>query len=247
MKAFPALQFLAFVSLGLWGITPASAQLFYHVVDKDSASVDSGNNLGVAIDATFNFSINSGVGTLQLTLKNLAGTAKLPADGVGNYTRGILTGFGFDAPVGANYIAGSFAQTLAFGSGSEPGGINFKLETPYTQTNPVGNFDFGAASSAPAPHNGLAGGYTAIFTFKFNGDLTWFNPGGFFSHNGSDADFGFRYQSIPWGEGSDKFVYYDNPPIPEPSTYGCVAAAFLVGVVSYRRGVFRRGTAKTAG
>ncbi|MEO6567805.1 MAG: hypothetical protein ABIO94_03505, partial [Opitutaceae bacterium] len=207
MTAFPALRSLLLASfLTIVGVTSASAQLSYHVVDKDSTSVDSGNNLGVAIDATFNFSVTAGVGTLQLTLKNLAGTAKLPADGVGNYTSGILTGFGFDGPVGANYIAGSFAQTLAFGSGSEPGGINFKLETPYTETNPVGNFDFGAASAAPAPHNGLEGGYTAIFTLKFDGNLSWFNPAGFFSHNGSDADFGFRYQSIPVGEGSDKFV-----------------------------------------
>jgi PEP-CTERM motif len=240
MKAFPALRLLACASLfSFVGVTTSSAQLYYHVVDLDSApGVDSGNNLGVAIDATFTFSINAGVGTLQLKLKNLAGTAKASyGEGAGNYTGGILTGFGFDGPMGATYIAGSFAQALSASSLLEPGGIDFVPTIPYTETNPVGNFDFGAASSAPAPHNGLAGGYEAVFTFKFNGDLTYFTPGGFFSHNGTDADFGFRFQSIPVGEGSDKFVYYvdDNPPIPEPSTYGLLGAGILIAIVGRKR------------
>lgn len=235
MKAFPALRLLACASLfSFVGTTKSSAQLFFHVVDVDSAYVDSGSNLGVAINATFNFSINAGIGTLKVTLTNLAGTPKAPwGDGAGNYTAGILTGFGFDAPpVGVGGLT-------YLGFTDDPStSINFLGITPYTETNPVGTFDFGAVAANPAPGNGLLSGQTATFKFKFGGNLANFTQDKFFKNNGTDSDFGFRYQAVGTnGSGSDKFVYYidDCPPIPEPSTYGMAAAGVLISLVGAKR------------
>jgi hypothetical protein len=244
MKAFPALRTLAVASLfSLVGVTTSSAQLSFHVYDKDSAHVDSNNNLGVAVDITFNFSITGTVGTLTLTIKNLAGQSKIAADGIGNYTGGILTGFGFDLPgsVGSPDTPSiSYANTatsfLQFSN--DPDGINFAPTIPFDETNPQAVFDFGAVTTSPQPvQNGLGEGKTATFVIKFNGANTSnFTDSTFFANNGSDADFGFRFQSIPVGAGSDKFVYYiDTPPIPEPSTYGLFAAAGLVGMIGVRR------------
>lgn len=242
MKAFPALRLLACASLfSFVGVTTSSAQLFFHVVDVDSLHVDSGSNLGVAINATFTFSINAGVGTLQVKLTNLAGTSRAAwGDGAGNYTAGILTGFGFDAPPvgvgGLTYLGFTDDPSLS---------VNFAGITPYTETNPVGTFDFGAIAANPAPGNGLLSGQTATFEFKFGGNLTNFTQANFFKTNGTDADFGFRYQAVGAnGSGSDKFVYYidDNPPIPEPSTYGIVAAGLLLTLTGLKRLKARRAT-----
>ena len=245
MKAFPALRLLACASLlSFVGVTKSSAQLSFHVVDLDSPKVNSNNNLGVAVYVTFNFQVVANVGTLTLTIKNLAGTSKVPYGGTGNYTSGILTGFGFDLPGSTltpdipvvTYTAGlnTFTQ-----SSDDPDSINFAPSIPFDETNPEGSFDFGAVTTSPHPiANGLAGGKTATFVIKFGGDLTNFNETGFFSHNGGDSDFGFRFQSVgARGEGSDKFVYYvdENPPIPEPSTYGLVAAGLLVALVGAKR------------
>ncbi|MEO6567806.1 MAG: hypothetical protein ABIO94_03510 [Opitutaceae bacterium] len=248
MKAFPALRALACASiLSIVGVTKSSAQLFFHVVDVTAGNVVSGSNLGVAIDATFEFNY-SGLGSLRLTLTNRAGTAKNAGEGGGFYTTGILTSFGFDLP-------GSFATpdvpvvTYTPGPGSftqtslvDP--INFAVVQPYSETNPVGTFDIGAEASSPAPDNGLAAGATAVFTFQFGGDLTNFSQANFFGSNGSDSDFGFRFQAVGTnGSGSDKFVYYDNPPIPEPSTYGLVAASALIGLVGVKRYRSRKSVA----
>ncbi|MEO7413247.1 MAG: PEP-CTERM sorting domain-containing protein [Opitutaceae bacterium] len=250
MKAFPALRLLACASLfSLFSVTKTSAQLFYHVVDLDSGSVDSGNNLGVAVDITFNFNpFGSPAGTLEVIIVNRAGTAKNAGEGGGNYTTGILTGFGFDLPGTSplfdvpvlTYKAGTFENR----STNDPDGIDFVPSIPYVETNPEGTFDFGAASTPPPIANGLAAGKTATFWLQLEGSAAnftnYFNTGGFFASNGSDADFGFRFQAIPGNVGSDKFVYYDNPPIPEPSTYGIVATGLLVGIVGFKRARARK-------
>jgi len=140
-----------------------------------------------------------------------------------------------------SYIANSFTQTLTPLPSTEPDGISFHVSNPFTDTHPYGDFDFGASTDNPDTQNGLAGGYTAIFSFNFNltpGAVSSFHSGagGFFANNGSDEDFGFRFQGISGGR-SDKisFVVDDNPPIPEPSTYGLVAAGALFGMIGLRR------------
>jgi len=240
MKAFPALRAATFVGLiSLSFATSASAQLF-HIVGKDSfPGVDTTENTGVAINARFQFNYGGTAGLLRLTLTNLSGTPRPLAEGGGNYTAGILTGFGFDAPSGMSYVNNSFTQVLGAGSGSEPFGINFAVDVGYDLSG-LASFDIGAAGTSPSPKSGLSGGYEAVFTFKFTGNLTNFNESNFFSHNGSDADMGFRFQSVgPSGSKSDKVAYWVNdcdiPPIPEPSTYGAMAAGLLLGVVGWKR------------
>jgi hypothetical protein len=252
MKAFPALLQAVVGLFSLSVSTPASAQLF-HIVSKDSlnpwGTTDSWNNSGVAVNAKFEFSVSPTVGTLKLTLTNLAGTAKsIWGEGAGNYTSGILTQFAFDIPSNLKLISGStrFTEALAPGNGGETGGIDFELDVP--QTIGAWSYDFGADSVSEA--KGLAGGFSAIFTFKFTGTTTAntpaalanFNTGNFFKTNGSasnDPDMGFRFENVGPGcdDDFDKFAYWvnDNPPIPEPSTYGLMGAGALVGAIIVKR------------
>jgi hypothetical protein len=243
MKAPPA--FPTWAALGLVSLcfAPVSSAQLFHIVSKDSTNgfgtTDSWNNTEVALNAKFDFSVIGSVGTLKLTLTNLAGTAKSTwGDGTGNYTSGILTQFGFDTPTGLTMVSGSYSQQLAAGNGSEPNGISFNLDIP--QTIGAWSFDFGGDATSNA--KGLSGGYSAIFTFKFTGNataLSKFNSAGFFANNGTDADMGFRFDDVgsscydTW----DKLAYWvkDNPPIPEPSTYGLMGTAALAGVIAVKR------------
>lgn len=234
-----------------------SAQIYnssreFTVVAKNSSSVFTTENTGVALKALFKF--DHTLGYLQLKLTNLSGTSK---PGGGNYTQGILVGFGFDGPAGLTYKAGSFTKLSV--SAGEPSGVNFLLGNGFTMSGGLGgpgngNFDFGAGvggadgnGAGGSTNPGLAGGYSATFRFRFQGDLTNFNADDFFANNGPDADFGFRFKSVgPCAEDSDKVVYVVDdtpttiPPIPEPSTYGLMAAGLLIGVAGFKRYRARR-------
>lgn len=237
MKAFPALRSVLPLALILLSSTTASAQLFHIVGNNSFPGVDTTEDTGVAINANFEFNYGGSAGLLRLTLTNLSGTARPAVEGGGFYTNGILTGFGFDTPTGMSYVAGSFTQALSAASIAEPNGITFNRNNGFS-LNGLANFDQGATAAVPRPEEGLSGGYEAVFTFKFSGNLTNFNSAGFFSNNGSDADMGFRFQSVGRrGEDSDKVAFWvnDNPPIPEPSTYGLVGTALLLGVTFARR------------
>lgn len=237
MKAFPALRPLACASLlFITSATNSSAQLFHIVANDALPGVTTSENTGVAVDALFEFNYGGTPGLLRLTLSNLSGTARPAIEGGGFYTDGVLVGFGFDAPVGITYTAGSFTQTLAPGSLAEPFGVDFAPEITF-DLNGLASFDFGAGADDPVPKYGLSGGYSAIFTLQFEGNLTNFNSSGFFANNGSDADIGFRFQDVGVnGEESEKVAFVvENPPIPEPSTYGFIGAALLMGIVARKR------------
>jgi hypothetical protein len=126
-------------------------------------------------------------------------------------------------------------------------------QTPYQQ-NPDFNQDYGV--TAPNPNYGIEYGEKATFYFKFlNQDITEANVAGFFDNNSSTTnkfDFSVRWQEVDtkWnyqnncfdGPGSDKggidlgFTSDgDLPATPEPSTYGLMGAAALLGLAAHRR------------
>jgi hypothetical protein len=261
MKAFPALRALACASLlSLIGTTTASAQLytssreFTVVATTNPPQVFSAENSGVAVKALFEFDDVDGF--LQITLTNLAGT---PKPGGGEYTNGILVGFGFDGLSAFSYVNGSYKQ-LGYTLG-EPGGVDFTLGNGFSMSGSLGapgngSFDYGAGVDGANGNGGgngdsgiaaagITAGYSAVFEYKFTGNMVDFDAYGFFDHNGADADFGFRYRSVgPNGSDSEKFVYIvETPPIPEPSTYGLVAASLLVGLVTVKRMRARKAVA----
>jgi hypothetical protein len=243
MNAIPALRLLACVSLiSISCATKVSAQLFHIVATDTFANTTTTDNTGVAINALFEFNYGGTPGLMRLTLTNLSGTARPLSEGGGFYNTGVLTGFGFDAPTGITYVAGSFTETLNNGIPAnllEPSGIDFGPANPMAMP-PLATFDFGAEAESPGGvnNNGLSSGFAAIFTFQFTGNLANFNSTGFWANNGSDADLGFRFQTIGGQSGKSEkvdFIINDNPPIPEPSTYGAFAAALLLGVVGVKR------------
>jgi hypothetical protein len=229
---------LLFLSPALLSI--ARAQLYtssrsFTIVATNSANVFTAGNTGVAIQALFEF--DQALGYLRLTLTNLSGT--------GSYTPGVLMGGGFDGPVGLIYKAGSFTTESI--SAGEPGGVDFLVGNGFSfgGLGANGSFDFGAGTNGPDgngggdPADGLAGGYTAALRFQFEGDLTNFNATQFFATNGTDADMGFRFQSVGAnGQNSEKLAYVvvdQTPPIPEPSTYGLIGAGTLLALVGVSR------------
>jgi len=241
MKAFPALRLLALVGLSSLCFAPqASAQLFDIVANDSFDGVDAWNNTGIAIDARFQFNYGS-PGVLRLTLKNLGGTARPAGEGGGTYANGILTQFAFDRPSGLTYVNSSYTQVLAPGSGSEPSSINFALDIGHD----IGSWNFDVGAEATSLAKGLSGGFEAVFTFKFSGSasaMANFNEAKFFSNNGSDADMGFKFESMGKKHDSFEKVGYwvndcppESPPIPEPSTYGAMAVALLFGVIGFKR------------
>jgi hypothetical protein len=226
----------------------SNAQLYdssrlFHVFENDVISAE---DTGVALDALFEF--DHDMGYLKITLNNLSGT---PKPGGGSYTDGILVGFGFDGPSGLLYKSNSFIELSE--SAGEPYGVNFTLGNGFSMSGDLGgsgngSFNFGAGvagangNGGGDPKDGIAGGHSATFRFRFKGDLSNFNAYDFFAENGSDADLGFRFRAVgDCAEDSDKLVYFvddcppEAPPIPEPSTYGLMAAGLLVGISAFKR------------
>ncbi|HEX2854644.1 MAG TPA: PEP-CTERM sorting domain-containing protein [Opitutaceae bacterium] len=263
MTKLPALSRIACLcAFSFGGIAASHAQITYEssktitVVATNGPGVFTTENTGVAVKALFKF--DHQLGYLEVKLTNLSGTAK---PGGGHYTDGILVGFGFDGPAGLLYKSNSFTQ-LSFTSG-EPGGVDFDLGNGFSMSGGLGGagngtFDFGAGvdgadgngtGGSPSPGiagGGPGGGYSATFRFRFKGDLTHFNADDFFEFNGADADLGFRFKAVgDCDEDSEKVVYFvedspNAPPIPEPSTYGLLAAGLLVGVAGLKRYRARR-------
>lgn len=125
--------------------------------------------------------------------------------------------------------------------------------TPYT-LNPSYSNDYGV--TAATPNTGIEYGEKATFVFKFSQDITVANFAGFFDNSASttnDYDFSVRWQEVgkksvygthgdDCADGSDKggidlrsFSNGDLPPTPEPSTYGLMGAAALMGIAAHRR------------
>ncbi len=126
-------------------------------------------------------------------------------------------------------------------------------ETPYS-LNPIFSNDYGV--KAGTPNTGIEYGEKATFRFKFNQDITVANFAGFFDNGPTTTnkfDFSVRWQEVgkksdyglhgdECADGSDKggidlisFSEGDLPATPEPSTYGLMGAAALLGLVAHRR------------
>jgi hypothetical protein len=126
-------------------------------------------------------------------------------------------------------------------------------QTPYALPPSYSN-DYGVEGT---PNRGVEYGEKATFVFTFNAannDITAANFAGFFNNNSATAikfDFTVRWQEVDTknnylnncfdGPGSDKggsdllaFSDGELPPAPEPSTYGLMGAAALVGLIAHR-------------
>jgi len=124
---------------------------------------------------------------------------------------------------------------------------------PYS-LNPNFSNDFGVEAGNPG--RGIEYGEKATFVFAFTQDITVTNFVGFFDNNATTTnkyDFTVRWQEV--GKKSDYGLHGDNcvedsdkggwdgipfsdgdlPPVPEPSTYGFMGAAALLGLVARRR------------
>lgn len=126
-------------------------------------------------------------------------------------------------------------------------------ETPYS-LNPIFSNDYGVKASTP--NTGIEYGEKATFVFTFTQDITAANFAGFFDNGPTTTnkfDFSVRWQEVgkksvyglhgdDCADGSDKgginlipFSESELPVTPEPSTYGLMGAAALIGLVAHRR------------
>jgi len=239
----------------LCGIVPlASAQL----VDSRTFFVQGVTDVAASGSIQF-WKTSATTGEVKLFIDNLSVYKALNHTLTG-YENGVLTGFAFNVGSGFNYINHSFTETLlgpiaGLATGSEPWGLDFS----YTGSTTVGGgpnaetFESSAFADNPSTHNGLSGGYSALFTFNYSAssaaNLTNnFNSAGFFS-DADTKDIYFRYQAVGSGcgdEQSDKVFwgwasvptpdpFIPNSPVPEPSTYGLTGVAALGALILVRR------------
>ena len=206
---------------------------------------------GVAVHGYIEFWQNtSTTGTIKLYVDNYSVYRYLDNSLTG-FENGVITGFGFDVGTGFTWTS-AFTQTnpasaipnMATGTDA----INFAPEQPYSEAGV--SMDIGSQATNPQPQDGLAGGYTAGFTFGFStSTATYFTDNfnaAYFFGDADGQDLYFRFQAISSnGVGtanSDKvYVTWDNGgggfdnPVPEPSTYGLFGAMALMALVIARR------------
>jgi hypothetical protein len=207
-----------------------------------------------AVVARFTMWINLNDNTVVINIDNA-----LPATNSAKV--GTITGIGFNTPFTVASQSGDNPGTVQFKAkwttGSSENLANnvwssddyWSESTPFA-LSPSYNQDYGV--SAPNPNYGINYGEKATFYFKFthpSQDLTVANVAGFFD---KAIDF-----SVRWQEVDTKYNYVNNcfdgplsdkggvnltftadgdlPPTPEPSTYGLMGAAALLGLVAHRR------------
>lgn len=172
----------------------------------------------------FNFSIDPTLNRVTVQVDNTHA-------GVGGVT-GIVTSFGFNVPAGLA-PTGSLFSTSGVPAGT------WSYFTPYS----LNNFDQDAGAGSGVnvnggqPNESVKFNTTATFVFQF---ADFNDASGFLGQNGMSV----KWQALSSTGQSDEA--YGNPgtsgapvivPVPEPSTYGIVGAAFVIVVTAVRRQV----------
>ena len=214
--------------------------LLYDFFAESNAS-NSSENTGVAVSGSV--IVDTTLGTVKITINNLAGTAK---SGGGNYGPGDIVAFGFHDSTDS-----SGANSLIFGLTSDTTGEDWSPVDPFTQMWAAGQPYYGAEADnkGDAPGNptsdAIADGEMGVmFTFTTADLVGLGNVAAYWAGNDSEnwsssnpsADMLFRLQSTDDG-GSEKLAV-NLVEVPEPSTYGLFGAAALTALIAFKR--FRR-------
>lgn len=196
-----------------------------------------GDEYTPAAQAKFTFFLNATENRLYVDVDNTLANAT---------NTGAITSFGFNIPT--TLIASTVLVDHYWtqqNANRNPIPTKWNLTKNYDLSGQSGAFvqDVGALSNGSpgggGPGNGILFGEKSTFIFGFNDFDT---ATGFLGTNGLSV----RWHAVGAnGQGSDKSV--DNvtliplmPPIPEPSTYGIVAALVILGAISSRARPSRR-------
>lgn len=234
------MKFTTSVSLALFGF----AGLAQSALAQLSISSTYAKGINYGVETKFTFTVNPADNTLTIFVDNTK-------EGLNGY-RGTITSFGFNTPftdalLGNNGRNVSFSQVWDEKVGRHSTTKWNKFEPYYLPQNGGYAADLGVGTG-----HGEAGGSTQNgihfgeqVTFKFQ--LPNFGPADSDRFFDLQNDLVVRWQEVGNNDCDDRFSDFgvgDLPPAPEPSTYGLMGAAALLGIVGLRRRSQKNSAAK---